>query len=168
LGALDKNSSTVQSVAVIASIQDGQFRMILASLIGLLPALLAGSEPPAAPAPAVRTMTVEHQIIWRIPVRPRPRPRIHWDEEKGPKCLPAAAIRGAMLSGPDSIDFLLKGRQVMRARLDSDCPALDFYEGFYVQPEDNKICARRDSIHSRVGASCRIERFRTLVPKVER
>jgi len=142
--------------------------LILASLLSLLPALLAGSGDAAEAAGGVRVMTVERQMILRVPVHPRPRLRIRWDEEKGPKCLPAAAIAGAMLSGPDSIDFLLRDRQRMRARLDSDCPALDFYGGFYVQPEDNRICARRDVIHSRVGGTCRIERFRNLVPRVER
>lgn len=142
--------------------------MIIASLIGLLPALLAGSERPDVSSPGVRMMVVEQQVIWRIPVQPRPRLRIHWDEEEGPKCLPARAIAGAMLSGTDSIDFVLRNRQRMRARLDSDCPALDFYGGFYVQPEDHRFCARRDFIRNRLGATCRIERFRFLVPRVER
>lgn len=142
--------------------------MIIASLIGLLPALLAGSESSPASATGVRMMVVERQVIWRIPVQPRSRLRIHWDEEEGPKCLPARTIAGATLSGTDSIDFILRNRQRIRARLDSDCPALDFYGGFYVQPEDNRICARRDEIRNRVGASCRIERFRFLVPRVVR
>lgn len=143
--------------------------MILASLISLLPALLAAGQAPAAPEPTVRIMTIERQMTIRVPVSPRPPLRIQWDEEKGPRCLPSRAIAGAMLSGPDTIDFVLRNRQRLRARLDSDCPALDFYGGFYVQPEEaHQICARRDVIRSRVGASCRIERFRTLVPRVER
>ena len=145
--------------------------MILTGLVGLLSALFAGTEaPPMPPLPAerVKVMTVEERLIIRVPVAPRPRLKIRWEEEKGPKCLPAHAIAGAFLSGADSIDFLLRNRQMMRARLDSDCEGLDFYGGFYVQPEDRRICARRDTIRSRVGGSCRIEKFRTLVPKVDR
>ena len=142
--------------------------MILTGLVGLLSALLAGSETPPQPPEPVKVMTVEERLIIRVPVAPRPRLRIRWEEEKGPKCVPAAAVRGAFLSGPDSIDFILRGRQLVRARLDSDCEGLDFYDGFYFQPEDQRICARRDTIRSRAGTSCRIEKFRSLVPKVER
>ena len=71
-----------------------------------------------------------------------------------------------MLSGRSSVDFVLRDRRRVRAELDSDCPALDFYGGFYVQPDDDRICARRDVIRSRMGGICRIERFRRLVPKL--
>ncbi len=94
--------------------------------------------------------------------------RRDWEEHKGPKCLPVSAIAGAMLSGPSSIDFVLRNRTRVRAKMDSDCPALDFYNGFYLQPDDERICAKREEISSRVGTICRIERFRLLVPKVRR
>ena len=142
--------------------------MILTGLVGLLTALRAGSEAAPAPSERVRTMTVEERLIIRIPVTPRPRIRIRWEEEKGPKCLPARAIAGAFLSSPDSVDFLMRNRQRVRARLDNDCDGLDFYGQLYLLPDDGKICARRDVIRSRVGGSCRIDRFRTLVPKVDR
>ena len=142
--------------------------MIFAGLVGLLSALLAGSAAPPMPAEPVTIMTVEERMTIRVPVAPRPRLRIRWEEEKGPKCVPAGAIAGAFLSGPDSIDFMLRGRRLIRARLDSDCDGLDFYGGFYLQPEDRMVCARRDTIRSRVGGSCRIDKFRTLVPKVDR
>ena len=142
--------------------------MILTGLVGLLAAMLASSEEPPAPREGVSIMTIEERLIIRVPVAPRPRVRLRWDEEKGPKCVPAHSIARAFLSGPDSIDFMLRGRHFVRAQLDSDCEGLDFYGGFYVQPEDRRICARRDTIRSRVGGSCRIERFRTLVPKVDR
>ena len=142
--------------------------MILTGLAGLLSALLGGSEAPPAPPETARVTTIEERLIIRIPVAPRPRIRIRWDEEKGPKCLPAEGIARAFLSGPDSVDFLMRGRQLIRARLDSDCEGLDFYGQLYLQPEDRRICARRDLIRSRVGGSCRIEKFRTLVPKIDR
>jgi hypothetical protein len=112
----------------------------------------------------VRSVVVEDQLIIRVPVRPPPAPT-DWVEHKGPKCIPSSAIRGAFLSGNDHVDFLMDGRRVLRAELDEDCPALDFYEGFYLSPEDDKICAQRDVIRSRIGSTCSIERFRKLVPK---
>ena len=93
---------------------------------------------------------------------------MRWEEEKGPKCLPAAAIAGAIMSSPDSIDILLRDRQRMRARLDDDCEGLDFYGSLYLQTDDGKFCARRDVIRSRVGGTCRIEKFRILVPRIGR
>lgn len=115
----------------------------------------------------VRTLVVQEEVIMRIPVRPMPH-RFDWEEHKGPKCIPARAIRGATISGREHVDFLLFDRTRVRARLSDDCPALDFYSGFYLTPEDGKICSKRDGIHSRTGYGCRIERFRRLVPKLPR
>jgi hypothetical protein len=144
--------------------------MILAGLLSLLSAMLAGGAGSSAAQPSVRVTTIEEHLIVRVPVVPHPRQRltIHWEEEKGPKCIPVDSIARAFLSGPDRIDFLLRSRQVVRAKLDNDCDGLDFYGGIYFEPEDRRICAKRDSIRSRVGGSCRIEKFRSLVPKVDR
>ena len=144
--------------------------MTFASFIALLPALLglAGSASAAAEE-QVRTIILRDQVVIRVPVRAPPLPRpIEWSERKGPKCIASGAIRGAMLSGADQVDFLLFDRRRVRARLDDDCPALDFYAGFYLNPDDQRICAGRDTIRSRIGGSCRIERFRELVPKLDR
>jgi hypothetical protein len=140
--------------------------MTFASLFALLPAILGFA---GAQSASVRTMTVEQQIIMRIPVRPwTPPHRIEWIEKKGPKCIPAEEIRGAALSGPDHIDFLLAGRERVRAELGDDCPTLDFYGGFYLKREDERICAKRDSISSRIGGECEIRKFRRLEPRVKR
>ncbi len=115
----------------------------------------------------VRTITVEDQIIMRIPVRPQP-PQVEWVEHKGPKCISAKKIRGAFLSGDDHVDFILEGRKLLRAEFDENCPALDFYTGFYLSSKDDKVCARRDVIRSRMGGSCAINHFRELEPKLRR
>lgn len=131
--------------------------------------LLGLAAPPGPATPAqVRRVIVGRQIILRVPVRPLPPPRFEWEEHKGPKCIAVDAIRGAMLSGPATVDFQLPDRQRVRADFAEDCPALDFYGGFYLKPEDDRVCADRDSIHSRIGGSCRIERFHRLVPKIRR
>jgi hypothetical protein len=122
----------------------------------------------AGPSEEVRTLVVEEEVIMRIPVRSRPIRPLAWEEKKGPKCVKAGDIRGAALSGRETVDFLLFDRTRLRAELSEDCPALDFYNGFYLTPEDGKVCARRDGIHSRIGRSCRIERFHRLVPRESR
>lgn len=140
--------------------------MSFALLLSLLPAMLGLAGAPQADE--VRTLVVQEEVIMRVPVRPRPFRPLEWEEKKGPKCIPAGIIRGASLSGRESVDFLLYDRTRLRAELDEDCPALDFYAGFYLTPEDGRVCVRRDAIHSRMGRSCRIEKFRRLVPKLAR
>jgi len=139
--------------------------MPISLFLSLLPALLGMGA--FSQGDQVRTLVMEEEVIMRVPVRPMPR-RFDWVEKKGPKCIPASAIRGAMLSGREHVDFMLFDRSRMRARLSDDCPALDFYNGFYLTPEDGKICMKRDGIHSRIGSSCRIERFHRLLPKLAR
>lgn len=142
---------------------------MFAALTALFTALLsAGSEEPRG-EPGVRSMVVEQRLIVRVPVQPRFRGRLHWEEvANGPRCVPVSAIAGASLAGEDGIDFLLRNRQRVRAKLDDDCGGLDFYDGFYVTPQDQRLCARRDTISSRVGRTCGIDRFRLLVPRLER
>lgn len=144
--------------------------MTLLTLLGLIPALfgMAGQAQSSEQQPqGVRRVWVRDELIISIPIRPRPRQSIEWIEKKGPKCIDASRLAGANWSGPSSIDFLLRNRTRVRAIMDNECPALDFYKGFYLQPDDERICAKRETIRNRVGGSCRIERFRTLVPQVK-
>jgi hypothetical protein len=128
-------------------------------------ALVIFAAQPAA-VQSVTRLVVQDEVVLRVPVQPRPLgPLIDWAEKKAPKCVPVAAIRGATLSGPNQVDFILAGGSRLRARFDEDCPALDFYGGFYLQPEDDMLCADRDAVHSRIGGSCRITKFRQLVAK---
>lgn len=130
-------------------------------LVGLLGA------GPGEVGQTVSRLIVQDEVIMRVPVAPRPLlPEIEWVEHKGPKCIQAGTIRWALLSGPSQVDFILANRARVRAQLDEDCPALDFYGGFYLQPADERLCARRDAVHSRIGGSCTIERFKQLVPKL--
>ena len=119
-------------------------------------------------------LTVRERIVIRVPRldpragrdAPAPPVPVKWKEEKGPKCVPIAALRGAAFGGDDGVDFVLAGNRRVRAKLEDDCPALDFYSGFYLKPTaDGQMCADRDAIRSRSGAVCPIDRFRTLAPK---
>jgi hypothetical protein len=133
---------------------------LLPLLVGLL-----GAQPGEV-GQSVTRLIIQDEVILRVPVQPRPlMPDIEWIEKKGPKCIPAAAIQRALLNGSAQVDFVLINHARIRAQFDEDCPALDFYGGFYLQPEDERLCARRDAVHSRIGGSCTIERFKQLIPK---
>ena len=144
--------------------------MIPGTILNFLPLLLGlFAAQPAMVEQSVTRLVVQDEVILRIPVLPRRlAPQFQWEERKGPKCIPTAAIQRALLSGSEQVDFVLLGRGRMRAELEENCPALDFYGGFYLQPQDQQICAGRDAIHSRMGGSCTIAHFKQLVPKFSR
>lgn len=148
------------------SIRNGAVPMILLTALGLFPTLFGFGAQSAQQGEVVRRVIVQNQVIFRIPIRPRTVMPIEWEEHKGPKCVPAAAIAGALLSGPSSIDFVLRNRSRVRAKMDSNCQALDYYGQFYLQPEDGMVCAKRETIRSRIGGTCRIDKFKTLKPKL--
>lgn len=122
----------------------------------------------------VSQVTVQQRLIIRVPRLPigraplastAPLPPIRWVEKKTDKCVPVLNLAAATITTRNSVDLLLNGGKRLRARFDDDCPALDFYSGFYVKmTKDGKVCASRDAIRSRSGGECRIESFRALVP----
>lgn len=88
-----------------------------------------------------------------------------WKEKSAPKCVSMVALGGIAISRPDSIDLVLRGGQLVRARLEKGCPSIDFYSGFYLEPtRDGRLCEDRDTIHSRTGGACVIDKFHLLVP----
>lgn len=133
------------------------------SILSQLLALFGGQ--PLATA-TVSRVVIRDEIVMRVPVvGSRIAWPVRWVEKRGPKCIRSGAVAAAALAEDRSIDFLMRDRRRIRAKMDSECPTLDFYGGFYLQPADDRICARRDEIRNRMGDSCRIERFRTVVPK---
>lgn len=137
------------------------------SLVPFLLGVFSGQ--PAVVGESVTRIISQDEMILRVPVQPRPlMPQIEWIERKGPRCVHIAEIQRALLQGSEQVDFILANRSRIRAHLDEDCPALDFYGGFYLQLEDDRLCAGRDAIRSRMGGSCTIERFSELVPKINR
>ena len=116
----------------------------------------------------IAQMMIQQRIIIRVPAMapppPPPRP-IRWKEVKGPKCVALNQLAGASIGQNDTVDLFLRGGARLRAQLDDDCPALDYYSGFYINPTaDGQVCQRRDMLHTRAGQQCRVERFRLLVP----
>jgi hypothetical protein len=138
---------------------------LTALLVGLV-AWLGGASGAALDRHPARRIVVEREtLIIRVPIAQRREPLLEWAEHDGPKCVPAVMIVGAAMATPSTIDFVLRDRRRVRARLDSDCAGLDFYGGFYVEPRQGGVCAKRDEIRSRSGSTCRIERFKSLKPK---
>lgn len=132
--------------------------MTIATVVALLLYGGSGAEPVL-----LAQLTIRQQIIIRVPTRPPPTDPVEWKENNGPKCVPASALAGALVS-KRGVDLLLRGGRRVRARLDR-CPPLDYYSGFYVRPgPDGRVCADRDTIRVRSGGSCEIDAFRLLVP----
>ncbi len=143
--------------------------MISAALITLL--MFSQQPPQVVPQPAAEfsELIVRRRIIIRVPTKtgPMATPVRRWKERKGPKCIAGRGIAGAILVSLERVDFILPGGGRVRAELKSSCPALDFYNGFYLRPDptDGMICADRDAIHARSGGECQIRRFRQLLPR---
>ena len=136
----------------------------------LLVAFLSGAPETVSPADPIQfaQVMVREQILIRVPANLRqvakaPEPQIDWKEKKGPKCVPMRLISGATLLSQNSVDLIMRDRSRVRAKLERSCPALDYYHGFYIRPDkDGQICADRDSIRSRMGGQCEIEKFKLL------
>lgn len=115
---------------------------------------------------------IRQRVVVRVPRLPARAPAIiavtpiKWVEKKGPKCIPLGALAGVLVTEPRAVDMVFTGGGRVRAKLDKDCPAMDFYRTFYLKSTaDGQICAGRDALRSRAGRACGIEKFRALVPK---
>lgn len=130
----------------------------------------AAAPPAGAPAPVpaqYAQLIVREQIVVRVSPAVRDAAdapaALQWKEKKGPKCVQARQVIAATVVDQNSVDLILRDRTRLRAKLESSCPALDYYHGFYVSPSpDGLICADRDVIRSRMGGACGIDKFKTL------
>ena len=141
-------------------------------LVAALP-MLAAPAPDrgrAPPSSGILTGRGPADRVIRMPRMPRlravPPVRTEWREKKGPDCLAVDQLAGVIGTGRNSIDLMLQGGRRLRARMDADCPGLDFYQTFYLKPSaDGQVCAKRDAIRSRSGDNCLISGFRRLEAK---
>ena len=145
-------------------------------LFALIPMLLfaPADAPKGAEGMRVTQLRIQRQVVIPVP-RMVPRtaamssytalPPIGWAERRADRCVAVGQLAAAAVTRPDSVDLVLSGGKRVRAKLGNECPALDFYSGFYLKPnKDGMVCARRDTIRSRSGGACRIQAFRALVP----
>lgn len=119
--------------------------------------------PWASPPTVVTRQATQDMVVVRVQVRPM-QTRLAWEESDGPKCVALSSIRMAAMAAPSSLDFILKDKTRLRARFDRDCQALDFYGDFYVESDEDRICAKKQEIRSRVGGRCKIQRFDRVKP----
>ena len=71
----------------------------------------------------------------------------------------------ASLSGPEQVDFILANRRARARPVRRGLPGARFLRRLLPAARRTSSCAReRDAIHSRMGGSCTIERFKQLVP----
>jgi hypothetical protein len=123
----------------------------------------------AASQTQLAQLVIERRVVIRVTPheeRAQIRPNLRdWREKAAPRCLYVNNVAGVLITKPDSIDIMLRGRQAMRAHLEKGCRSIDFYSGFYFKPTpDGRLCEDRDMIYSRAGGACTIDRFRLLVP----
>lgn len=147
---------------------------VAALLLLTLAAPMAGAQQRASEPreEVVHTEVRIQRIIIRVPrteIAPastaRALPAINWVEKRTDRCVPVSSLAAVSITRPDSVDLTLAGGKRLRARLEDDCPTLNFYSGFYLKrTPDGMVCASRDSIRSRSGGQCRISSFRMLVP----
>ena len=86
-------------------------------------------------------------------------------EEKLKGCVPISGIAGVQ-PAPQQNRLLLfmRDRRILSAALEQACSARDYYSGFYIErSEDGQLCAQRDLLQSRAGASCKVAQFNRLV-----
>lgn len=152
---------------------NGCVQMILFAYAALIGPASAGVQSlPILAASGGATIVAQVQIqrssIVRVPPAP-PQPRLpqreRWKEKSAPNCIKWSSMAAAMVSSRTTIDLIVRGGTRYRVKLEKSCQAIDFYSGFYVKAtRDGRICEDRDSIHSRSGGECLIDKFKTLVP----
>lgn len=161
--------------------------ILLAPLALLVPALADSTIAPdpvssSAPIPAVadqedpiaEQVRIERSITIRIaPPGPTLRqsmvaeaaptlPRL--SERKMGKCVALAGIAAVRPDVGGKLLLFMRDRRLISATLEKACSARDFYAGFYVErTSDGMLCADRDKLHSRAGATCSVGKLRQLV-----
>ena len=155
---------------------------LAALLVAAAPVLLSAAPPDRAPFDGMEMaqLTIHERVIIRIPRMSAPAPTAlatlraetppppdGWIERgRAPRCVAAADLAGARVGRDGAVDLVSEDGGRVRAKLDADCPTLDFYSGLYLKPAaDGRICARRDAIRSRSGARCTITGFVNLVAR---
>lgn len=127
--------------------------------------------------PVQNQVRIERRVIIRVAPRQPMVPQGFADDltrqempvrfVEGPtrECLPIKSIAGVQVDKGNRLILFMRNRNVIGASLEKSCRARDFYSGFYVErSDDGRICARRDRLQSRSGASCEVRHFRRLVP----
>ncbi|MEL6486132.1 MAG: hypothetical protein AAFQ13_03170 [Pseudomonadota bacterium] len=100
-------------------------------------------------------------MLARLPTRAN---TTQYKERKAERCVPVNDIAGVETGSGNRLLLFMQDAQILSLNLEKACRAKDFYSGFYVeQNKDGKLCVDRDTLQSRNGARCDIERMMELV-----
>ena len=100
-------------------------------------------------------------MLARLPTRAN---TTRYKERKAERCVPVNRIAGVETGSGNRLLLFLQDSQILSLNLEKACRAKDFYSGFYVeQNKDGNLCVDRDTLQSRNGARCDIERMMELV-----
>lgn len=123
-----------------------------------------------------RQVRIEQRVIIRIaPSSPAARERMmaalpraassaQLKEKKLDGCIAIGEIAATAPTEQNRLLLFMRDHRILTAALERACNARDYYSGFYVERnEDGRICARRDKLQSRTGASCRVSQINRLV-----
>ncbi len=129
--------------------------------------------------PSAEQVSIEQHITIRIapraPSNADPRIGMFTDTPERPapqrlversigKCLPLGSVAGVQIASANKLVLFLRDTRVVTAGLDKGCNAQDFYAGFYVaRSADGMMCAGRDKLQARSGASCKLGKLHQLV-----
>jgi hypothetical protein len=119
---------------------------------------------------------IEQRVIVRIaPARstrqdlvadlaPKGQAAKRYREQPMRRCVAVGNIAGVQ-SGPDNrLILFMRDRLMVTAALEKACNARDFYSGFYIErSDDGLLCSGRDTLQSRTGASCGLQKLAHLV-----
>ena len=112
---------------------------------------------PAAPS------TIDPRVAMFSESAPQPA-RTKIEERSIGKCLPIDGVAGLQVSSNNKLVLFMRDARVVSAGLDKGCSARDFYAGFYVaRSADGLMCAGRDKLQARNGASCKLGKIKQLV-----
>jgi len=133
----------------------------------------------ARQTPGADQVSIEQHIVIRIspraPANADPRVAMFYDapdspggshieERKMGKCVPIDGVAGVQIAQTNKLVLYMRDSRVVSAGLDKGCNARDYYSGFYVaRSSDGMICAGRDKLQARNGASCKLGKLHQLV-----
>lgn len=99
-------------------------------------------------------------LLAQLPVRTR---TTRYQERKKAQCVKLEQIAGVETGSGNRLLLFMRDAEIMSINLEKACRARDFYSGFYVERnKDGNMCVDRDTLQSRNGARCDIERMMQL------
>lgn len=102
-----------------------------------------------------------NSLIDNLPRRPL---RSDYEEVQHDRCVRVSDIVGVQPARGNKLLLFTRDRSVLAASLANNCSARSFYSGFYVErSSDGRLCASRDRLQSRAGASCEVSGMSRLV-----